>query len=383
MSKNLYEIERPTAGKWFKVSPKSINRKLFDKQRDDKYQEHFRQLVVEAFNYLNSIQDYRDFETMFPDKEEIDASLHFSNPKRYLYFDEMFQVADVLSLVNIDIMSCRHAVLEGAQRIHNGESWEDLCNNPDSCKWYRIIAENQWNNDYSPILLIGGSTMDIRMKKYYYYSPVDIQNEKTHPWNPINEDYNLTVSFDRKLDFAVPSFVKYTEAPICLVETSDVVKIPTIGKWFKVDPNTINIEFVKEKLTVPENSRYYSDCERTLHLILEAFDQVISNPDKYGRTFFVMVPTKIWTTMTLEQILEFANKLNCETENWIQHSLELSQRIQNGETVEEVLNTSTFHKLFLGKNGELNTIYPYESLKNQWICTNYPPYIPAIVRYET
>ena len=43
-------------------------------------------------------------------------------------------------------------VLEWAQRIHNGESWENVCDKKDTANWYRLVV---WKNGYAR--LVGGA----------------------------------------------------------------------------------------------------------------------------------------------------------------------------------------------------------------------------------
>lgn len=43
--------------------------------------------------------------------------------------------------------------LEWAQRIVNGETWEAICNNPDTANWYRLV---KWK--YGKTRIIGGSS---------------------------------------------------------------------------------------------------------------------------------------------------------------------------------------------------------------------------------
>lgn len=45
--------------------------------------------------------------------------------------------------------------LEWAQRIHNGETWESICNEPDTAKYYRLII---WKSGFAKI--IGGCSVD-------------------------------------------------------------------------------------------------------------------------------------------------------------------------------------------------------------------------------
>jgi len=60
----------------------------------------------------------------------------------------------VKSVQELEALACKNGnylatwveqALEWAQRIQNGESWEDLCNMPDTSKWCRLIL---WDNSH-------------------------------------------------------------------------------------------------------------------------------------------------------------------------------------------------------------------------------------------
>lgn len=124
-------VKTPIEGKWFKVDVNSINKKLFKKPRADDSQEFARQLILNAFSeFKNHPELYSsNFLTMFPRK-----------------------TWKVKSVKELEALACKNGnylatwveqALEWAQRIQNGESWEDLCNMPDSSKWCRLIL---WDN---------------------------------------------------------------------------------------------------------------------------------------------------------------------------------------------------------------------------------------------
>ena len=175
MSETLQVCGRPEEGKWFEVNPQAINQELFQKERDDRRQERTRQLILEAFAEMKSNPGKygRPFKTMMPEKTWHSKTV--ANLK---------ELASRLGDHNADWVE---QALEWAQRIHNGESWEAVCNRPDTANWYRLVV---WKNGYAR--LFGGS-----VKGDDYYPASDV----------ISCDYNSPDIFS----YAVPLVVLYTK----------------------------------------------------------------------------------------------------------------------------------------------------------------------------
>jgi len=131
----------PTEGKWFEVNPQSINQNLFQKRREDWRQERTRQIIQEAFAEADKQPKKYDspFCTLIPKK----------NWNDYKTVEELKEYAKNLGGLMADWVE---QALEWAQRISNGESWETICNNSDTAKWYRMIV---WQN--GDARLVGGS----------------------------------------------------------------------------------------------------------------------------------------------------------------------------------------------------------------------------------
>ena len=70
-------------------------------------------------------------------------------------------------------------------------------------------------------------------------------------------------------------------------EQASTAKSPTEGQWFEVDPLGINQELFLRK-------RKDERQEMMRRRILEAFDELQRNPEKYGRKFKTMMPKKTW-----------------------------------------------------------------------------------------
>lgn len=136
-----YEVvKKPTEGKLFRVDPKSLDRKLFTKNVANKQQEETRQLILKALREVDAHPEKysRVFYTMLPVKS--------------------WQTHSVLELLNLpsalggQIGDWVEQSLEWAQRIHNGETWETICNEPDRANWFRLVM---WWHGY--IRRVGGS----------------------------------------------------------------------------------------------------------------------------------------------------------------------------------------------------------------------------------
>ena len=106
-------------------------------------------------------------------------------------------------------------------------------------------------------------------------------------------------------------------------QTAQVVKIPTENQWFDVNPLSINQKLFQKKR---RNGRQ----EKTRQLILEAFTELKSNPQKYGRRFETMFPKKTWSIMSVAELEVMASNLGAHNANWVEQALEWAQRIYNG-----------------------------------------------------
>ena len=129
--------------------------------------------------------------------------------------------------------------------------------------------------------------------------------------------------------------------------TAMVAKVPTEGKWFEVNPQSINQGLFKKE-------RKDREQERTRNLILEAFTEVKRNPEKYGKKFKTMMPSNTWISKTAEELKQMAYELGDLNADWVEQALEWAQRICNGETWETVCNkadTANWFRLVKWKDG--------------------------------
>lgn len=129
--------------------------------------------------------------------------------------------------------------------------------------------------------------------------------------------------------------------------TAKVAQVPTEAQWFEVNPQTINQSLFKK-------NRKDERQERTRKLILEAFAEVKSSPEKYGRKFKTMMPKKTWTSKTVAELKQLACEFGNHNADWVEQALEWAQRICNGESWEAVCNnadTANWYRLVVWKNG--------------------------------
>lgn len=129
--------------------------------------------------------------------------------------------------------------------------------------------------------------------------------------------------------------------------TANVAQVPTEDQWFEVNPQAINQSLFQKK-------RKDERQEKTRKLILEAFAEVKSSPEKYGRKFKTMMPKKTWISKTVKELKQLACELGDHNADWVEQALEWAQRICNGESWEAVCNnvdTANWYRLVVWKNG--------------------------------
>lgn len=128
--------------KRFEVKPKTIKPIIFAELREDLVQEGTRQAILMALTELklNPEKYGKKFVTAIPDKEWGVKTVR-----------ELQKYAESLGGHMADWVE---QALEWAQRISNGETWESVCNKPDSSNWYRAVISNAWKNE---VKLVGGS----------------------------------------------------------------------------------------------------------------------------------------------------------------------------------------------------------------------------------
>lgn len=162
-------------GKYFDVIPSSIDVSLFKKNRNDEHQEWVRQIIRLAFSEVKKHPEKyaKPFKVMIPEKMWITKTVK--------------ELKELAKKLGDHIANWVEWALSLAQRISNGETWEAVCNDPDTEKWYRLIV---WKNDL--YRRIGGS-----VNRHNKYSASKV----------LINDYDD----DDTVDDAVPVIVCYEE----------------------------------------------------------------------------------------------------------------------------------------------------------------------------
>lgn len=132
--------EPKVKGKYFNVIPNSIDRSLFQEKRANAQQEWTRQIIEEAFDEVDKYPEKyaKAFKVMIPEK--------------MWSFKTVRELKKLAKNLGNHIANWVEQALVWAQRISNGETWEAICNDPDTEKWYRLV---EWKNGY--YRLVGGS----------------------------------------------------------------------------------------------------------------------------------------------------------------------------------------------------------------------------------
>ena len=133
------------------------------------------------------------------------------------------------------------------------------------------------------------------------------------------------------------------------ITTKKVIQGPTEGRWFDVNPLEIDQTLFQQK-------RNDWKQEPIRKLILQAFDAVNKNPEKYGRKFKTMMPYKNWCSKTPKELEQLACELGDHNADLVEQALEWAQRIYNGESWQTVCNnrdTAKWARLITSQGGYL------------------------------
>ena len=182
----LKKAQPPIENAYFEVNPHTINPDLFKNVRKDSAQEITRQLILNAFEEVKKYpQKYGSpFKTMVPNLSDCQDVSSICLPT----VDDLIKKSKKMGG---HIASWVEQALEWAQRLQNGESWKNICNDPDTIKWYRLVT---WKDGRA--LRIGGASFIS-----YKYAPSSISDHYLYP----SESVNYTVPL---LVFQPDEFVK-------------------------------------------------------------------------------------------------------------------------------------------------------------------------------
>lgn len=136
------------------------------------------------------------------------------------------------------------------------------------------------------------------------------------------------------------------------VSMAEVPKKPTVGEWFKVKPLSIDQRLFRER-------REDESQEETRQLIVEAFEQLEANPQKYRKNFKTLIPSKKWAYASVADLKDLACHDGDHNADWVEQALEWAQRITNGESWKAVCNdidTTEWYRAVVWKNGMIRII---------------------------
>ena len=130
--------------------------------------------------------------------------------------------------------------------------------------------------------------------------------------------------------------------------TFDVAKIPTDGKLFEVNPIVIDrMLFEKKKKNKQQ--------EQARQIILEAFVELDTYPEKYASPFYTLIPEMNKNReRTVTEFRNYANDLGGNMADWVEQAFEWAQRISNGESWKTICNdadTAKWFRIIIWKNG--------------------------------
>ena len=152
-------IRGPQEGVLFEINSDGIDQSLFQVKKEDPKQEAMRQLILEAFTKKNENPEKygKPFKTLMP--------------KKNWDWKTVGELKELAAKLGDHMADWVEQAIEWAQRIQNGETWEAICNEPDTAQWARLI---QWKDGSYQV--VGGSCMEYdccydypAFYVYYYY----------------------------------------------------------------------------------------------------------------------------------------------------------------------------------------------------------------------
>ena len=134
-------VLRPIEGVWFKVDPTSVNKELFMSKRNNISQEATRQFILDAFYEMEK----------YPERYE--RTFYTLVPKNLRSGRTIKELKTCTGMYNGCMANWIEQSLEWAQRISDGETWEDICIKHDTMTWYRLV---EWKG--GAIRFVGGAS---------------------------------------------------------------------------------------------------------------------------------------------------------------------------------------------------------------------------------
>ena len=136
-------IRGPQEGVPFEVNPNGIDQSPFQVKRKDPNQEAMQQTILEA---LDEVKKY---------PKRYGKTFWTLRPEKTWDWKTVGELVELAEEKGDHIANWVEQALEWAQRIQNGETWETICNEPDTANWFRLV---QWKNGY--YRLVGGSCVN-------------------------------------------------------------------------------------------------------------------------------------------------------------------------------------------------------------------------------
>ncbi len=104
---------------------------------------------------------------------------------------------------------------------------------------------------------------------------------------------------------------------------------PIQGKWFEVKPQSIY-----QGLFTKKREDYRQEEDR--QLIIQAFEEMKKNPEKYGKDFKILIPIKDWDgNKTISELKQLSSQIGDHNQDWVELGLEWAQIIANYRGTDE------------------------------------------------
>ena len=152
---------KPTEGKLLKVNPKDIiaKEKIFSQKSHSalcRYQAKSGNKISTLTRIIESIQEVKrnfneygeEFYLLIPKPEWIYENRIYAYKENEIIYTDFIKLAKFAQVVGEGISNWVTEPLGWAQRILNGESLEDICDNPDTIEYQRLVI---WKSEVGTV----------------------------------------------------------------------------------------------------------------------------------------------------------------------------------------------------------------------------------------
>lgn len=147
----------------------------------------------------------------------------------------------------------------------------------------------------------------------------------------------------------------------------EVAQTPMVGKLFEIDVSRID----RSRFQEPRKDWSQEDRRRT---ILDSFDMVDKNAEKYACKFYTLIPEKNWIGgKKVSELEAYAKDLGGLMADWVEQALEWAQRISNGESWEDICKKHDaihLHRVVLWRDGDYRRVGGFGSTVSYVFGTN-------------